>query len=83
MKCPFCNAKLYEEMLNSVYGCDTGCEYVRIEIKCQNCNKIVWNSGTFGDYDDEESRQEYREEFMEEFSKHLEKLMQEKTAGGL
>jgi Zn-finger nucleic acid-binding protein len=72
--CPFCNAELFEEMYNSVYGCDTGCEYIRIEIKCPKCKKVTWDSGAFGSYENQEEREEYREEFMQEFAKELQRI---------
>ncbi|HEU5187939.1 MAG TPA: hypothetical protein VFT87_05570 [Candidatus Saccharimonadales bacterium] len=72
--CIFCNAELYEEMFNSAYGCETGCEYVRIEIECPNCKKVVWDSGTFGSYENQQEREEYREEFLEEFAREIEKI---------
>lgn len=72
--CPFCNAELYEEMYNGTYGCETGCEYVTVEIECPKCKKIVWSSGTFGLYEDKEEREEYREEFLLEFAKEIERI---------
>lgn len=76
--CPFCNAELSEELYNSVYGCESGCEYVRIEIECPACHKVTWNSGDFGYYDDDVEKEEYREEFMEEFAKEMLRLRGEK-----
>lgn len=72
--CPFCSAEMREELYNSAYGCDTGCEYVRIEIECDNCKKVTWDSGTFGSYENKTEKDEYREDFMEEFAKELNKI---------
>lgn len=69
--CPFCSHALDEELFNGVYGCDTGCEYVRMEIECPNCHKVAWDSGSFGSYDNKEEKAEYRAEFMDEFAKWL------------
>jgi hypothetical protein len=55
-----------------MYGCDTGCEYVRIEIECPNCNKVNWSSGEFGDFGDEQEKEVYRQDFMKEFARELE-----------
>ena len=72
MLCPFCNHQLDEELYNGAYGCDTGCEYVSIEIECPNCHKILWDSGTFGYYGNRDEKAEYRAEFVEEFAEWLE-----------
>ena len=76
--CVFCNAELEEELYNGVYGCDTGCEYVRIEIECPNCKRIVWSSGEFGYMDNDEDKEECREEFMKEFAEHIERIQHER-----
>jgi sarcosine oxidase delta subunit len=83
--CPFCNKELEEELYNSLYGCDTGCEFVRIEIECPHCKKVTWDSGTFGHYGDDEydykTKDEYREEFMTEFAQWVEKNKPERLKG--
>lgn len=78
--CPFCKKELEEELYNGVYGCDTGCEYVRIEIECPHCKKVVWDSGAFGYYEDKEEKEGYREEFLKEFYEEMARL--EELKGG-
>ncbi len=46
MICPFCSKPFTGEMLeayNGTYGCDTGCEYLTVEVECNNCKKIVYS----------------------------------------
>lgn len=80
MLCPFCSHELEEEMYNGIYGCDTGCEFVNIEIECPNCKKITWDSGKFGWFDekDDEDYRRYRDEFMEEFAQELERIAKDR-----
>lgn len=78
--CPFCNGELDEELYNDVYGCDTGCQYVRVEIECPHCHRINWDSGSFGEILDEEDRQEYREQFHTEFQEAMLKIAKERGA---
>ena len=40
------------ELVNGVFGCDTGCEYVRLEGECPECGDD-FNVGDFGFFDDE------------------------------
>ena len=74
--CPFCNAELEEDMFDSTYGCDTGCEYITIEIECPDCGKVMWRSGEFGSLEGitEEEKQETHDRFMQEFVKELERI---------
>lgn len=69
--CPFCNSVLDEHLYDSAYGCDRGCEYVRFELECPTCKKVVFDTGDFGsafdDWDDV-SAEEYREKFLEEWA---------------
>ncbi len=82
-KCIFCNADLEEDLFNGAYGCDTGCEYVTIEIECPNCRKIVGSSGEFGYYSSDQEREEYRENFLCEFAQEMERLQREKASNNL
>lgn len=77
--CPFCNSELSGELFNGIYGCDTGCEYVRVEVECPKCQKVNWDSGTFGYFENDEEKQEYREEFMAELAKELKRLAPERV----
>lgn len=56
------------EITNGVYGCDTGCEYVRISVTCPSCGDF-FEEGSFGSFDNEEEMVEYLEEFFEEYIK--------------
>lgn len=52
--CPFCGAPYTEEMLKAMdgsYGCDTGCEFLRVIISCAACDRAVYVWGTFGSTD--------------------------------
>lgn len=51
---------------NSTYGCDTGCEYVKVEIICDNCQKEVYIKGEFGEFTTEGEKQAYLDEVTEE-----------------
>ena len=65
MLCPFCSAEYTRAMLdiyNSSYGCDTGCEYYRIEIVCGSCGKNVYIKGDFGEFENEIEKQGYLDE---------------------
>lgn len=65
MNCPFCDAPYTKEMLEAyetTYGCETGCPYVRIEIRCSKCNKTLYVKGDFGSIDSEEERKNYLDE---------------------
>lgn len=62
--CPFCGAEYTREMMdlyNTTYGCDTGCDYYRIVIKCNSCEKTIYVKGGFGEVYDEE-KQTYLDE---------------------
>lgn len=74
MLCPFCNTKLDEELYNGTYGCDTGCEYVSVEVECPECHKVVWSSGSFGYYENKDEKAEYRAEFMEQLAEELQRI---------
>ena len=76
--CPFCNAKIRAELFNSTYGCETGCEYVNVEVECPECKKVVWSSGTFGYYETEQEEAEYRDDFMQDFAEALDQIIKEK-----
>ena len=76
LQCPFCRGELEEELYNGVYECGTGCEYIRIEIECPHCKKVVWDSGTFGAYEDKEEKEEYREGFLKEFNEEMVRLLE-------
>lgn len=82
--CPFCNAELEEKMYDSTYGCDTGCEYVRFEINCPRCNKMIYATGDFGsafdDWDDV-TADEYREDFRAEWVEAVQKINAERAHG--
>jgi phage FluMu protein Com len=78
--CPFCSHELDESLYNSLYGCDTGCEYVRIEIKCPKCKKTTWDSGEFGHYDNKNGKKEYRAIFYEKFAQWLEQNAPERIS---
>lgn len=73
--CPFCNGVLDEDMYNGMYGCDTGCSYISIEIECPHCRKVAWSSGTFGEFDADD-REECREGFIEDFHAEMLRLAQ-------
>lgn len=52
--CPFCDAPYTEDMLKAMdgsYGCDTGCEFMRVIIECGSCHRAVYVWGTFGGTD--------------------------------
>ena len=52
--CPFCGAPYTEAMLRAMdgsYGCDTGCEFMRVIIACESCKRAVYVWGTFGETD--------------------------------
>lgn len=72
--CPFCNSPVDVEMFNGMYGCDTGCDYVRFEVECPSCKSTIYDSGTFGDYTTPEEEAEYYEEFMTEFAEEVQRI---------
>jgi len=72
--CPFCSTELEEDMYNGMYGCDTGCEYVTIEIECPACKKVIWSSGEFGSFGNDKEKEKYHEEFMQDFAKEIERI---------
>lgn len=73
--CPFCNAKLEEELYDGTYGCDTGCDYVRFEVSCPGCGKMIYQTGDFGFIEgDSKAETEYREQFMAEFAEAVQKI---------
>lgn len=53
------------EAYNGTYGCDTGCEYVSVVVKCDHCKRAVYVKGEFGEFEDEEEKQEYLEDIEE------------------
>ena len=71
--CPFCNGVLDIEMFNGSYGCDTGCDYVRFEVDCPHCHKMVYQTGDFGEFDDTDE-EEYRERFMADFAIEVQRI---------
>jgi len=79
--CPFCNTRISGEIYNGTYGCDSGCDYVTVEVECPECEKVVWSSGRFGSYENEEEEAEDRDEFMQEFAKALEEIVRSKQEG--
>lgn len=54
------------ELYNSVYGCDTGCEYVRFKVNCPRCGDS-FETGEFGFFDTEEERIEHLVDFSVEY----------------
>lgn len=76
--CPFCSGALDEELYSGVYGCDTGCEYVRVEIECPHCHGVTWDSGSFGSADTVEERAEYLEDFRAEFHEAMLQIAKER-----
>lgn len=65
---PFANGKEFDaEIYNSMYGCDTGCEYVRLQVTCPNCGDF-FETGDFGSFEDEDEQREYLEQFYTEYS---------------
>jgi hypothetical protein len=50
---------------NSLYGCDSECEYVRIEVSCMCGHE--WESGEFGEFENEMEWQEYVDSLMKEY----------------
>jgi len=77
--CPFCNHSLAIGMFNGTYGCDTGCSYVRFTVECPGCNKTIYHTGTFGEFEDHTEQAEYREEFMAEFAKAVQEINAKKA----
>ena len=65
MICPKCECQLKEKIENGLYGCDSGCEYIRYELECVECD-FYFYEGEFGYYEDEEEKQEYLENFRHE-----------------
>lgn len=64
--CRKCSAVLTEdciELRNGVYGCDTGCEYVTLEIECPCGDEF--EAGTFGCFENDAEEKELLEELME------------------
>lgn len=53
-------------MYNSVYGCDSGCLYVRFEVRC-TCGDL-FETGEFGEYENDEDRQYYLDRFLKEYN---------------
>ena len=53
---------------NSVYGCDTGCEYVRFELECPHCGDS-FETGQFGYFDTPEELEEILLDFREEYDR--------------
>lgn len=73
INCPDCDAKIRVEhedtwyddensICNGEYGCDTGCEFVRANIKCE-CG-YTKQDGTFGYYENKKEAKEYLEEIL-------------------
>jgi hypothetical protein len=74
IQCPKCLAEIEIEtgyvwagdpntLANGVYGCDTGCEYVTLNIECE-CG-FTHEKGTFGYYENEEEAREYLGELLD------------------
>jgi hypothetical protein len=53
-------------MYNSVYGCDSGCEYVRFEVSCKCGHKF--DAGEFGSFDDNEEANMFFQDFLKEYN---------------
>lgn len=72
MKCRKCGHELEVgeygdvQLTNGLYGCDTGCEYVRFEVDCPNCGDH-FEKGEFGWFDDVDEKAEYLADFTEEY----------------
>jgi len=49
-------------LYNSMYGCDTGCEYVRLKIECRQCG-FEWECGGFGEFENDDECDEYLTRF--------------------
>ena len=67
VECRKCTSPVEATIENSVYGCDSGCEYVRVTLHCHACYN-EWNGGTFGYYDDYAERLEYFTEIIKEYT---------------
>lgn len=85
--CPFCNGIVDIDMYNGTYGCDTGCDYVRFEVHCPHCHRMIYQTGTFGEFggdtEDEEylpSAKHYRDQFMAEFAEAVVKINARRAA---
>lgn len=66
MLCPFCSTPFTKEMVeiyNEGYGCDSGCSYVRVEVVCSKCQKVVYTKGSFGEVSDEDRAEVLEEEW--------------------
>lgn len=62
LKCPFCNTSYTDKMLdvyNGSYGCETGCEFVRIIVKCEKCERKIYVKGEFGFLRDDKEKEYY------------------------
>lgn len=78
-QCPFCNHTLDIDMFNGMYGCDSGCAYVTFEVDCPNCNKMVYQTGEFGEYENNQEKTELREQFMTEFAAAVTEIVAERS----
>lgn len=84
--CPFCNGKVETEMYNGTYGCDTGCDYIRFEVRCPGCHRGIYSTGCFGEFAETEkddynrSRESYYSDFMEDFAEAVQRIHQRRLA---
>jgi hypothetical protein len=53
------------QIYNSMYGCDSGCLYVRFELSCPCGHEF--ETGDFGEFDNDEEAEEYFQTFLEEY----------------